>query len=172
MRRLMLLRHAKSDWSGGQRDHDRALSARGKRAAPLVGAYMAQHKLLPDNVVISTARRTRDTWSLVKSAWDKAPPMALEERIYDASASRLLDIVRSTDDRTESLLLIGHNPGFEELARLLTDGRDDAPQSRLDEKFPTAALAVIDFPIDRWSDVGPEGGHLERFVTPRELGDD
>ena len=169
MRRLMLLRHAKSDWSGGQRDHDRALAPRGTRAAPLVGRYMAQENLLPDRVLVSTARRTQETWALVKEAWAEAPPMALDERIYEASAKRLLDIVRHADAEARSLLLIGHNPGFEELAQLLADARDTAAHRRLAEKFPTAALAVIDLPIDRWADIIPQAGQLERFVTPGEL---
>ena len=169
MRRLMLLRHAKSDRTGGEKDHERALAPRGRRSAPLMGAYMAQHRLLPDRVLVSTARRTRETWDLVRSALKKPPPMALEERIYEASASRLLDIVQHADDAAASLLLIGHNPGFEELAELLTDAQNSEPQRRLAEKFPTAALAVIDFPVDRWADVTPGTGRLERFITPRAL---
>jgi phosphohistidine phosphatase len=167
----MLLRHAKSDWSGGQRDHERDLSARGKRAAPLMGAYMAQQKLVPDCALVSTALRARATWDLASRGWTKQPPMTLEERIYDASPSRLLDIVQNADDRNESLLLVGHNPGFEELARMLIDA-SDGKRSGLAEKFPTAALAVIDFSSAHWADIAPHTGRLERFVTPRELGED
>ena len=171
MRRLMLLRHAKSDWSGGQRDHDRALAPRGKRAAPLIGAYMAQHDLVPDRVLVSTAKRAKETWALVKDTWRASPPMDLDERIYEATAKQLLEVVRQAGADIRSLLMIGHNPGFEELAQLLTDSRSKEPRRRLTEKFPTAALAVIDLPIEHWDAVAPHAGSLERFITPGELGD-
>jgi phosphohistidine phosphatase len=170
MRRLMLLRHAKSDWSvGGQRDHDRALASRGREAAPLVGAYMAQHGLRPDKVLVSTARRARETWSLVAAAFGKDLDVSFDDRLYEANPKALLIPLRAADAAAHSLLMVGHNPGIQELASLLMASGDIDARQRLLEKFPTAALAVIDFQIDAWSALTPHSGRLDRFVTPRAL---
>jgi phosphohistidine phosphatase len=170
MRRLMLLRHAKSDWSGaGQRDIDRPLSARGRSAAPHVGEYMALQGLVPDKVLVSSAQRTRETWELVSPAYKKLPASAIEPRVYDATPDRLLDIIRATDAGVHALLVIGHNPGMEELADTLVVTGDPVSRDQMDEKFPTAALAVIDFPTDDWRELAPGTGRLDRFVTPRSL---
>jgi phosphohistidine phosphatase len=170
MRRLILLRHAKSDWSiAGQRDLDRALSTRGRQAAPLVGAYMAHHGLIPDQAIVSTARRARETWELIAPAFKQDLQVAFDERLYESAAQRLLDVIRDTSADVHSLLLLGHNPGLQELAALLmASGEIDARQ-RLLEKFPTAGLAVLDFPIDEWRRLHPHAGRLDRFVTPRAI---
>jgi phosphohistidine phosphatase len=170
MRRLMLLRHAKSDWSvGGQRDHERALAARGRAAAPLIGAYMAHHGLKPDKVLVSTARRARETWDLVAPAFGQKLDVSVDERLYEANPKALLTPLRAVDAGAHSLLIVGHNPGLQELASLLMASGDVDARQRLLEKFPTAALAVIDFQIDAWSELTPHSGRLDRFVTPRAL---
>lgn len=170
MRRLMLLRHAKSDWSrNGAPDRDRTLAARGQEAAPIIGAHMAQHGLPPDAAKVSTARRTRQTWELAAPAFHDTIETVYDERIYEASTATLLAVVRETPAGVHSLLLVGHNPGLQELAQLLIGGGDADARLALLEKFPTAALAVIDFRVDRWSDIAPHGGRLDRFVTPRSL---
>ena len=170
MRRLMLLRHAKSDWSvGGQRDHDRSLATRGREAAPLIGAYMVQHGLRPDKVLVSTARRARETWSLVAAAFGKDLDVAFDDRLYEANPKALLIPLRAANAAAHSLLMVGHNPGIQELASLLMASGDIDARQRLLEKFPTAALAVIDFQIDTWSALTPHSGRLDRFVTPRAL---
>jgi phosphohistidine phosphatase len=170
MRRLMLLRHAKSELAvAGQRDQERQLAARGREAAPLVGAYMAHHGLVPDKALVSTARRTRETWDLIASAFAKKPAVAFEERIYEASPKAILNALQETNAAVHSLLVVGHNPGLQELSKLLIASGDIDARQRLFEKFPTAALAVIDFPIDTWSDLHAHGGRLDRFVTPRAL---
>jgi phosphohistidine phosphatase len=166
----MLLRHAKSDWSrSGARDRDRTLAARGQEAAPIVGAYMAQHGLTPDAAKVSTAQRTRQTWELAAPAFHDAVETAYDERIYEASTATLLTVVRETPAGVHSLLLVGHNPGLQELAQFLIGGGDADARLALLEKFPTAALAVIDFRVDRWSSIEPHSGRLDRFVTPRLL---
>src|SRR5436853_548737 len=120
MRRLMLLRHAKSDWSvGGQRDLDRTLAARGREAAPLVGAYMAQHALIPDKVLVSPARRTRETWELVAPALKSNPDVSYDERLYDTSPRAILRVLHDIAADAHTSLIIGHNPGLQELAGLL-----------------------------------------------------
>jgi phosphohistidine phosphatase len=172
MRRLMLLRHAKSDRSApGAVDRDRPLEPRGKEAAPRIGAYMARHGLVPDRVLCSTARRTHDTWTLVAAAFSKPPSVKFEERVYDASATSILDLVRETAEDVHSLLVIGHNPGLQDLAGLLIASGDVEIRERLREKFPTAGLAVIDFPLDDWRKLHRRAGRLDRFVTPRSLAD-
>jgi phosphohistidine phosphatase len=170
MRRLMLLRHAKSDRSApGARDRDRPLDARGKSAAPRIGAYMARHSLMPDHVLCSPARRTVDTWSLVAEAFAKPPVVDFDDRLYDASAETVLDVVRETGAEIHSLLVIGHNPGLQDLAGLLIASGDLEARERLREKFPTAALLVIDFAFDDWRKLHRRAGRLDRFVTPRSL---
>lgn len=170
MRRLLLLRHAKSDWAqGGQRDADRALAERGRQVAPLMGHYLARHGLRPDHVLVSPARRTRETSELVLPAFAEAPAVAYEPRIYEAPAKTLLEVVRDASSTVHTLLLIGHNPGVQELASLLMAGGDIRARLSLLEKFPTAALAVIDLPVDNWREVEPHSGRLDRFITPRAL---
>lgn len=170
MRRLMLLRHAKSDWSqAGQRAHDRDLSARGRQAAPKLGAYLAAHALIPDCVIVSTARRTRETWKLVASALHARPSPVFDERIYEASPHAILDVIRETPASCHSLLVIGHNPGLQALALLLAKEGNQDLLDRLAEKFPTAALAVIDLPIDEWTALRAGTGRLADLVIPRAL---
>ncbi len=167
----MLLRHAKSDWSAaGQPDHARPLAARGRKTAPAIGRYMAREGLIPAAVRVSNARRTRETWELVRAALGPAAPDAVyDPRIYDASPATLLGVIWEAGADAHPLLLVGHNPGLHELARRLTADARGNPNLALAAKFPTAALAVIDFPLERWSDVGAGRGRLERFVTPRSL---
>jgi phosphohistidine phosphatase len=175
MRRLLLLRHAKSSWSQpGASDHERPLNRRGQEAAPRVGAYLARHELIPDRVLCSTARRTRETWELVAAEAPAAPPPAFEERIYDASARTLLDVFRQAEleansSGIKSLLVVGHNPGLQEVATQLIASGDLEDRERLREKLPTGGLVVIDFAIDGWSKLHPRSGRLERFVVPRML---
>jgi phosphohistidine phosphatase len=167
MRRLMLLRHAKSDRSDpGARDHDRPLNARGRQAAPRIGAYMASHGLAPDLVICSTAARARETWDLVAPAFGSAPKVAFDQAIYRNDPAVLLDLVKKTKANVHSLLLVGHNPSFQAFADLMAaSGHGDARQ-RLREKFPTAALAVIDFAVDAWDRVHTHSGRLDRLITP------
>src|ERR1700747_2679052 len=121
MRRLLLLRHAKSSWAEpGASDHARALNRRGQEAAPRIGAYLARHRLIPDAVLCSTARRTRETWELVAAEAPAAPPPpTFAERLYDATPRTLLDVFRRADPAAESLLVVGHNPGLQEVATAL-----------------------------------------------------
>jgi phosphohistidine phosphatase len=170
MRRLMLLRHAKSDWNdAGGRDQDRPLSARGREAAPKMGAYMTRHALVPDLIVASTAVRVRETLSLLLASLAKPPNVMPDARLYAAEPETLLGVIKETPSDVHSLLLAGHNPGLAELAALLTAAGDVDARQKLIEKFPTAALAVIDFAVDDWDKIHPKAGRLDRFVVPRAL---
>jgi phosphohistidine phosphatase len=167
MPRLMLLRHAKSAWPEGIDDHERPLAPRGQKAAPAMGAYMAREGLMPDRVIVSTAVRTRQTWSLLQPHIEGKPDAGYVRDLYEAPAERIADVIRSQTPRCACLLVIGHNPGFQDLAlALLGDGEATEDLSR---KFPTAGLAVIDFVDSDWPNLAAGAGRLERFVTPRSL---
>jgi phosphohistidine phosphatase len=167
MRRLLLLRHAKAERSQpGGRDHDRVLTERGRADAKKLGAYLARHSFVPDRALVSTSTRTRETWTLLATAFAQAPPVSFEERIYNASPQGILQTIKETGAETNTLLVIGHNPGFQELAAMLVASGDIDARERLGEEFPTAALAAISFAAEDWSGVHSRGGRLEHFVTP------
>jgi phosphohistidine phosphatase len=170
MRRLMLLRHAKSDWAApGARDHDRPLSTRGREAAARMGTYMARHALVPDLIVASTAARVTETLALLLPAFKVPPKTMPDARLYETEADALLGVIKETPRTVHSLLLVGHNPALAELASLLMASGDVEARARLIEKFPTAALAVIDFPLDDWGKIHGKSGRLDRFVVPKTL---
>jgi phosphohistidine phosphatase len=170
MRRLMLLRHAKSDWPDGVEDHKRPLAERGRRMSPLMGRFMVEKRLLPDLAMVSTARRAMETWELVRAAIGQDIVQKDEPRIYEAPSHAILGAVRQTPDDIHALLLVGHNPGLQDLAlKLIGKGREP-DLSRLQRKYPTAGLVVIDFDIKHWSEVAGGLGRLERFETPKSIG--
>ncbi|MBB3542777.1 MULTISPECIES: histidine phosphatase family protein [unclassified Rhizobium] len=168
-RRLLLLRHAKSAWPENVPDHDRPLAGRGEKAAPLMGRYLAREKLIPDLVLVSSARRTQETWGLLAKKLPSAIAKRDAEDLYEASAAKIAAVVQTIDPKVRTLMLIGHNPGFQDLADGLIGEGDADACARIREKFPTAALAVIEFDADRWKDLKPRSGMLERFITPRSL---
>jgi phosphohistidine phosphatase len=173
MRRLILLRHAKSDRGLlGIPDHARPLNPRGKEAAGRIGAYMAKHHLVPDQVLCSTAQRTRDTWELVEKAFANPASATFEKRLYDADAEGILTVLQETKPEAHTVMIIGHNPALQELATLLIAAGDIDQRATLHQKLPTGALVVIDFAVDSWADVHAHGGRLDRFVSPRSLGAD
>ena len=178
MLQLLLFRHAKSDWTVASRgDFDRPLAERGRRDAPRMGAYMREHAIMPDLVLCSTARRTRETLDLLlvdltpaAVKLRSAPPRVdFEEALYLAESFDLLDRVRMVPRGVARVMLVGHNPGMHELAMDLAGAGARADRTHLAGKFPTAALAVITFEVADWSEVALARGRLERFVTPREL---
>ena len=143
-RTLILLRHAKSDWSGGQGDVERPLARRGVRQAPRTGKWLARAISRIDLAVVSPAERARATWDLVAAEFESAPPIQVDDAVYAASAGELQDVVRALPDTVHTVVLVGHNPGLENLAGTL-GGR---PVS-----LPTAALAVIGWD-GPWSQAG------------------
>lgn len=167
----MLLRHAKSDWPGGVSDHQRPLAPRGRKAAPVMGRYMKAEGLLPDLAIVSSSTRTVETWALVSDELGCAVPHRLEPRIYEAQPEALLAVIRDVTDDVQTLLLVGHNPGSEELASDLIAYGDRYAAQRLRAKYPTCGLAVLDFDVDSWAEVAERSGRLDRFVTPASLGD-
>jgi phosphohistidine phosphatase len=168
-RRLFLLRHGKSAWPGDVADHDRPLAERGRKAAPLIGSYMAREKLLPDLVLVSTARRAQETWKLLAKELPRSAVKRDVPDLYEAPAARIAGILRGIEPTVQTVMLVGHNPGFQDFANGLIGSGDSEDWARLKEKFVTAGMAIIDFKADRWEDITPESGHLERFVRPRAL---
>ena len=170
MRRLLLLRHAKSSWSDpGASDYDRPLNRRGQEAAPKIGAYLNRHRLIPDRILCSTARRACETWELMSAEMPAAPPASYVERLYNAAARVIVDVAQHAPPDATAVLLVGHNPGLQDAATLLIAAGDLDDRERLREKLPTGGLVVIDFAIAQWSKLHPHSGRLERFVVPRML---
>jgi phosphohistidine phosphatase len=167
MRRLLLLRHAKTERAEpGERDRDRKLMARGRADAPVIGAYMARHRLAPDFVLVSPVTRAEETWALVAAALGKPPRVARDTRIYNAGPQTLIEVIGETRD-ARALLVVGHNPGLHDLAVQLIASGDVEARERINEKLPTSGLVVIEFPYDDWSRLHRSSGRLERFVSPR-----
>jgi phosphohistidine phosphatase len=153
--RLLILRHAKSDWGTGGRDFDRPLNADGRAAATAMGPVVRE--LAPDLVLCSPARRTRETLEWLELAC----PVQFEDRIYDASVEQLLELVGAVGEEAQRLLLIGHMPGVARLAAAMSESDEGPDRARLNAHYPTAALTVVDF----------EGkvGRISRFVGPKDL---
>ncbi|MCS0600709.1 histidine phosphatase family protein [Streptomyces sp. LP11] len=167
LRRLVLLRHAKSAYPEGTEDHGRPLAARGLRDAPAAGRALAESGGLPDLALCSTAERARRTWELASAQWGTPPPVRHDRRLYAADAADLLAVVHEVPGRVETLLLVGHNPGLADLAlELAGDGLDDT-LDRLRTKFPTSAIAVLTWRGTRWSDLAPGTALLTSLTVPR-----
>ncbi|WP_445525684.1 SixA phosphatase family protein [Streptomyces cyslabdanicus] len=167
LRRLVVLRHAKSAWPEGVADHDRPLAPRGRRDAPAAGRALAESDCLPDLALCSTARRARQTWELVSAQWGTPPPVRYDRRLYAADAPDLLAAVREAPPEIATLLLLGHNPGLEELVLdLAGDGLNDT-LDRLRTKFPTSAVAVLSWYGPGWSSLAPAAALLTDLLVPR-----
>jgi phosphohistidine phosphatase len=168
MRRLLLLRHAKAAPATAGHDFERALVERGRRDAARVGAAIAAAELIPDLVLHSGATRTRQTAEIALALWPRIVATRAEPGLYDASPAGLLTIVAALPDAAPSVMLVGHNPSIGDVANLLAGRGDERARLRMAAEFPTAALAVLEFSVDRWRDVAPGTGALMRFVTPDE----
>jgi phosphohistidine phosphatase len=169
MKTVCLLRHAKSSWDDvSQPDFQRPLAERGREAAPRMGEYMKAQGLVPDAVLCSGARRAVETWEHIAEALG-SPRVHIDDNLYMAAPDAILAWLRKLQPEIASVLLIGHNPGFEELAvRLAADGKKKA-MKRMRKKYPTGALAVLRFEVDTWPAIAEGGGFLEAFVRPRDL---
>jgi phosphohistidine phosphatase len=167
---LALLRHAKSSWEGtGIDDFDRPLNERGRAAAPLMGEVLKELGFVPQLILCSPAQRTRETLVLLEPSLKcAAPGVTYDDQLYLTSPRVLCDRLKSIPFDTKTVLMIGHNPGLHGLAMLLAGTGDAKSISRLEDKFPTAALAVLTFPQSAWRDLEPAAGHLEAFITPRD----
>lgn len=166
MRRLLILRHAKADRPEGVQDHERPLAERGRMQSAWMGRYLAEQCLRPDLALVSTARRTQETWALARPAFTAEIAQRNDRLLYTASSGALLELIQKIDGDARTLLLVGHNPTLHDLALKLIGSAAEADLARLQQKYPTAGLLVIDFEIEHWSEASPATGHMDRFVTP------
>ena len=174
MRRLMLLRHSKTETDAPSgHDQDRRLDARGRSDAAEIGGWIARHPPFPDLVLVSPAVRAHRTWDIAWEAMQervKAPAVEFLPELYGAEPAQLLDAIRMTSGSDpKRLMLVGHNPGMHELALMLAGKGDKAARKALDDNLPTSGLAVLDFDIDDWTDVAFRRGRLVLFVSPKLL---
>jgi phosphohistidine phosphatase len=166
-RHLLLLRHAKSSWDdGGLPDHDRPLAPRGEKALARLRAHLDASGTEPDLVICSSARRTVQTLDGIRGALAAGATVSVEGGIYLADAQRLLERVHQIGHGVRCALLVGHNPGLEDLAALLVGSGDADLRAALAAKYPTGALAHVSFD-GGWSDLGPGAGRLEDYFVPR-----
>jgi phosphohistidine phosphatase len=176
MRIIHLLRHGKSSWKDtGIDDFDRPLAGRGRRAAAAMGHYLRRHHIEPAHILCSPAQRTRQTLEGLQDEIGAAIPTRFERSIYMAEPGLLLRRLKGLSDSLPSAMIIGHNPGMEQLAAMLVgdDGGEDDDERELRrlmaEKFPTGSLAVIAAEVEHWHDLQPGCGRLQRFVRARDL---
>jgi len=170
MKILTLLRHAKSSWDApAARDFDRPLNKRGHKAALAIGRALKQRGLHFDAVLASPAVRVAETVRDMGDGYGHSFDATEEADLYLASPTALLDRIQHVDDGVERLLLVGHNPGLEQLTLLLAGSGEDGLIAAVTEKYPTAAVAVIHFGVDRWADVKEGSGALTAFIRPRDL---
>lgn len=170
MKTVTLLRHAKSSWDDAvSRDFDRPLNGRGHRAARTVGREMRALGLAFDHVLASPAERVVETIAGVAEGYGRTLAPLFDKRIYLAAPTTLMDLIQQTPAEAARLLLIGHNPGLEGLALMLTEGDDTPLRDELAMKYPTATLAEISFAVNHWEEVDEGGGTLARFIRPRDL---
>jgi phosphohistidine phosphatase len=168
MKKLTLLRHAKSAWDDPvQRDFDRPLNRRGRRAAQTIGREMRSLGLGFDQVIASPAVRVMETLRDVADGYGRPLDAQYDKRIYLAATETLLEVIHGADDGNDRLLIVGHNPGLEKLALMLTRGT--GLRAEIAIKYPTATLAEIDLPAPRWSEVAEGTGTIARFIRPRDL---
>jgi phosphohistidine phosphatase len=174
MRRLLLLRHAKTENDAPSgRDRDRRLDNRGRSDAAEIGGWIGRHPPFPDSVMVSPATRSHQTWEIVWEAMkDRAPlpQVELVPELYGADPSQLLQTIRAASaSDPQRLMVVGHNPGMHELALALTGSGDAAGRKALADNLPTSGLAVFDFSVDDWADVAFRHGRLVMFVSPKML---
>ena len=174
MRRLMLLRHSKTENEAPSgRDQDRRLDKRGRTEAAEIGGWIGRHPPFPDSVLVSSAIRAHQTWEIAWEAMKDSVPeprVELLPELYGADPSQLLQAVRDASAADpQRLMLVGHNPGMHELALALAGSGDAAGRKALADNLPTSGLAVFDFAVDDWADVAFRRGRLVQFVSPKLL---
>lgn len=164
------MRHAKSAWDlGVEHDHLRPLNERGRRAVPVIGRYLAEVGFVPELVLCSTATRARETLDRLLRDFAPTPKVRYEQTLYLATRAEALDRLHGLGKRWRRVLVIGHNPGLQDLAAHLVGEADRAVAGRVVDKFPTAALVLMDCAFESWGDLAPTTVRAARFVTPKQL---
>jgi phosphohistidine phosphatase len=171
MKTLGILRHAKSDWHDARlRDFDRPLNGRGRKGAALIGLHIRDHAVGWKRILASPAVRVTQTIALAGEAAGEMPPITWDRRIYLASSATLIDLLREQAGDPRSIMLIGHNPGLEDLIfDLVPDDGSSPMRDVVEEKFPTAAYAVVELDIESWDEIAEGTGRLVHLTRPRDL---
>ncbi len=172
MKKVILLRHGKSSWDDpALDDHDRPLNPRGRAAAPVIGEWLAHRKHVPDLVLCSSSKRTRQTVKGMKSAMPTLPEPVIERQLYHASPCDMRERLTKLPKDVDTVLLVGHQPGLGSLVRKLSNGSESRRCKRAFEHFPTAAAAVLELDVEDWSELEYEKASFVDFAKPRELMD-
>ena len=170
MKTVTLFRHAKSGEKDNPRidDFDRPLSDRGLKAAPKMGVAMRDRHLRPNLILCSPSVRTRQTLTLASAeAWDRSPKVRYDERLYEASAQNIFEVLKEVPDKVDHVMIVGHNPGLQDLTVMLAvSGRE---RLQLKDKLPTAAVVTLEFDEDLWKDLQPATGHVVLHMSPKML---
>ncbi len=169
MRRLFLVRHAKAELSVGREDYARKLTERGRADARRVAKALAARHFLPDVLIHSGAARAKQTAEIFAAEWESKVELEEDARLYDASTTTLLDRARTLADAHKRVGLVGHNPGLGELATALAGSGAEPERRSLAAKYPTGAVAVLDFSVEQWDEVERNSGMLSLYLTPAEL---
>jgi phosphohistidine phosphatase len=169
MRRLFLVRHAKAEPSVGRDDYERKLTDRGRTEARRVAAALAARRMLPDVLIHSGAARAKETAEIFAAEWPRRVELREEAVLYDATQATLFARARALPNDHARVGLVGHNPGLGELATALTGSGAQPELRRLAAKYPTSAVAVLDFSARRWADIEPNAAMLALYLTPAEL---
>lgn len=172
MKQLILMRHAKAVPPEGMADEVRTLAPRGRLAMERMAGFFRDRKLTPDLALVSSSTRTRETWALLEPAFSKKPSHRFMPDLYSASRETMLGIIQSAPANVNTLLVVGHNPGLEEITRSLAASGEAEALMRFGRGMPTAAVALFDLSINDWKDIAPKKGRMELFVTPKSLGGD
>ena len=167
MLRLCILRHMDTAWAlPGQRDFERELNENGKQDLKAVNMWFRQKKLTPDHVYCSPATRTRQTLAGIQQSFNGTPQISFPDDLYSGFVGEYLKLITS-HEKPENLLIIGHNPTCASLANLLASKRDSEALNTVSYTYPTGALAIIDFKITAWNELGEGSGVLVEFLMPR-----
>ncbi|MEL6477104.1 MAG: histidine phosphatase family protein [Pseudomonadota bacterium] len=172
MKKLILMRHGKSSWSDpALDDKDRPLNPRGKAAVPVMAQWLAHRKHLPDTVLVSSAKRTRQTVKRMRSVLPDLPAPEVDETLYHAPPEKMCKRLSQLPKSCDTVMVVGHQPGLSALVRKLSDGKVRRRCARAFEHFPTAAAAVLEVDIEDWSDLDYHAADFVDFAMPRELDD-
>lgn len=170
MKSLTILRHAKSSWDEpGIDDFDRPLNERGRKAAQRMGSELKKRKLRFDVVLASAAVRVQETLEEFDRGYGEHLEVGVEAQIYEADVATLIDLVREIPEPGKKAMLVGHNPGLQQLVLALAQDDGEGLRDSVESKLPTAAAAVIEFDVEKWTDVGPGSGLIRDLILPREL---
>lgn len=171
MLQLFLLRHAKAEAAAPSgKDHDRRLAPAGRADAQRMGAYLERHAIRADRTVLSTAMRVQETWAAIAPALSDPPATVSEPGLFNASVMDILDVIRAQSDQTQSVMLVGHNPGLHDATTLLLASGDAQMREKLREGLPTTGLVAITLVgTTSWRNVRPQSARLDRFIAPRDL---